>query len=208
METAVLEKRRLRPVRALTLIIIALLIAAALFAGGFLLGRSAQFGAAAPAPDPVVLQNKLSEAAELVSVDYVYTNMAQFENSAEFYGVKIPFTTKSFFLTYDGVIKAGVDLSLAQVKVSGSSVTVTLPPAGIISHEIDQDSIKILDEKTSIFNPFTVDDYSAFCVDQKAQMELTALGEGILDSAKRSAAGTVRLLLSSALPEDYELVVK
>ena len=36
------------------------------------------------------------------------------ESSNDFYGVKIPFTTKSFILTYDGTIKAGVDLEAAE----------------------------------------------------------------------------------------------
>ena len=82
--------------------------------------------------------------------------MAQFESSNDFYGVKIPFTTKSFILTYDGTVKAGVDLDGAEVSVSGTTVTITLPEAEILSHEIDEDSMEVFDEKTSIFNPFTV----------------------------------------------------
>ncbi len=207
MESAVLEKRRCRPLRTAWTVIIALALAAALFAGGFLLGRYARFDVPEAPPDPVVLQSRLSQASDLVSVDYAYTDMAQFENTAEFYGVKIPFTTKSFLLTYSGVIKAGVDLSRATVTLEGSRVTVRLPAAEIVSHEIDQDSIRIFDERTSIFNPFTVEDYSAFQVDQKARMELTALGDGILDAAAENAAEAVRLLLASALPEDYQLTV-
>ena len=46
--------------------------------------------------DTVVLQNQLSEIRELATVTYAYTNMAQFESSNDFYGVKIPFTTTSF----------------------------------------------------------------------------------------------------------------
>ena len=103
--------------------------------------------------DAVVLQNQLTEIRELATVTYAYTNMAQFESSNDFYGVKVPFTTKSFILTYDGTIKAGVDLDGAEVNVSGTAVTITLPEARILSHGIDEDSVEVFDEKTSIFNP-------------------------------------------------------
>ena len=85
--------------------------------------------------------------------------------------MKIPFTTKSFILTYDGTVKAGVDLDGAEVSVSGTTVTITLPEAEILSHEIDEDSMEVFDEKTSIFNPFTVEDFTSFQSDQKAAME-------------------------------------
>ncbi len=59
--------------------------------------------------DAVVLQNQLTD--DRSGHRYIRLhNMAQFENSNDFYGVKIPFTTKSF-ITYDGTIKAGVDPS-------------------------------------------------------------------------------------------------
>ena len=133
--------------------------------------------------------------------------MAQFESSNDFYGVKIPFTTKSFILTYDGTIKAGVDLSRATVDVEGSTVRITLPQAAILSHEIDEDSVEVFDEKTSIFNPFTVEDFSSFQADQKKSMEEKALGKGLLDEAQAKAEASVRQLLSPALPEGTELEV-
>ena len=158
--------------------------------------------------DAVVLENQLSGISELASVTYSYTNMAQFKNSSEFYGMTVPFTTKSFILTYDGVIKAGVDLTRAEVRISGTTVAVTLPKAEILSHEIDSDSVEIFDERTSIFNPFTVEDMTAFQADQKREMEARALGRGLLDQAAEKARDSVRALLSAALPEGYTLSVR
>ena len=158
--------------------------------------------------DAVVLQNQLTEIRELATVTYAYTNMAQFENSNDFYGVKIPFTTKSFILTYDGTIKAGVDLEAAEVSISGDTVTVTLPEAEILSHEIDEDSVEGFDEKTSIFNPFTVEDFTAFQADQKAAMEERALSSGLLEEARAKAVSGVEQLLSAALPESCTLEIQ
>ena len=139
---------------------------------------------------------------------YSYTNMAQFESSNDFYGVKVPFTTKKFILTYDGIIKAGVDLSRAQVEVSGGEVRIVLPEAQILSHEIEEDSVEIFDEKTSIFNPFTVEDFTAFQTEQKAVMEEKAVSRGLLAQAGKKARESVILMMEEVLPEDTVLTVE
>ena len=139
---------------------------------------------------------------------YHYTNMAQFENSNDFYGVTIPFTTKKFILTYDGEIKAGVDLSRAKITLSGEAVTVTLPAATILSHEIFEDTVEVFDEKTSIFNPFTIEDFSSFQSDQKKAVEEKALNKGLLDEAARQARSSIQALLTPVLPKGYQINVQ
>ena len=67
----------------------------------FLFGRSVGKSAGISEVDAVVLENKLTEISELASITYSYTNMAEFENSKDFYGIKLPFTTKGFIITYD-----------------------------------------------------------------------------------------------------------
>ena len=153
----------------------------------------------------VLLAAALCAAA---GVGWSYTNMAQFESSNEFYGMAVPFTTKKFILSYDGKIKAGVDLSRAEVSVSGTEVTVRLPEAEILSHEIDEDSVEIFDEKTSIFNPFTVEDFTAFQADQKAAMEEKALAKGLLTEGREQAQASVRALVEPSLPEGWILRVE
>lgn len=140
-------------------------------------------------------------------MSYYYTNMGQFKNSSEFYGVKVPFTTKSFILTYDGVIKAGVDLREADVEVRGNSVNVRLPRAKILAHTIDENSLKVFDEKTSIFNPFTVEDYNGFQRDQKVVMEEKAVANDVLRCAEEQAKKAVRELLAPILPPTADVSV-
>ena len=203
METAE-KKRRFRPLKTAQTLILGIVLCLAAGAAGWLAGRGGALEDRTVL-DAVVLENQLSGISELASVTYSYTNMAQFKNSSEFYGMTVPFTTKSFILTYDGVIKAGVDLTGAEVRVSGTTVTVTLPKAEILSHEIDSDSVEIFDERTSIFNPFTVEDMTAFQADQKREMEARALDRGLLDQAAEKARDSV---LSAALPEGYTLSVR
>ena len=186
-------------------VLLCVLVGLFCFVGGRL---SAGNGPETPELDAVVLETRLTEISELATVTYAYTNMAQFQSSNDFYGMKVPFTTKSFILTYDGVIKAGVDLSQATVEAAEGAVTVTLPAAAILSHTIDEASVEVFDEKTSIFNPFTVEDFTAFQADQKTAMETRALDRGLLEEAREKAEASIRQLLSPALPEGWQLDVR
>lgn len=123
-------KEPLHPLRTARYLWLGILLCALVGGACFLGGRWSAGRSETAKIDTVVLQNQLSEIRELATVTYAYTNMAQFESSNDFYGVKIPFTTKSFILTYDGTVKAGVDLDGAEVSVSGTTVTITLPGGG------------------------------------------------------------------------------
>lgn len=175
--------------------------------GCFFVGKSIGNSNGIEKMSAVVLENRLTEINELASVTYSYTNMAEFENSKDFYGMKVPFTTKSFILTYDGEIKAGVDMSEAEVSVRGKTVTITLPEAKILSHEMNEDSIEVFDESTSIFNPFKVEDYKGFCKDQKKEMEKKAEEKGLLTEARKKAAKSIKGIFTQVLDDDYTLKV-
>lgn len=206
-EPAAPERRSpIRITKRLLLSIIAVVLVGALyfFFGGWLTARGQESKTELSA---VTVSNQLRQADELVTMSYYYTNMGQFKNSSEFYGVIIPFTTKSFILTYDGIIKAGVDLSAAKIECGEFAVTITLPHAKILSHTIDEESLKVFDEKTSIFNPFTVEDYNGFQRDQKAVMEEKALANGLLSRAEDQAKEAVAQLISPMLDENVKLTV-
>lgn len=173
----------------------------------FFAGRSIGKTAGSTEMSAVVLENRLTEISEFASLTYSYTNMAEFENSKDFYGIKVPFTTKSFIITYDGTIKAGVDLDKAEVDVSGKKITVTLPAAEILSHEIDEDSLEIFDENTSIFNPLKVSDYNTFNKEQKAEMEKKATDKGLLTEAGKKAADAIDDFISQLGSDEYTITV-
>lgn len=203
-------ERRSRPMRRKGKLILAALACAALLAA-FLFGASWGGQKSEPVITSDLLGQQLRQAQELVSVEYHYTNMGKFENQVDFYGWKVPFTTKSFLVSYDGLIKAGVDLSQVQIKVDEPShtVTVALPEGKILSHEIPEDSIQVFDETHSIFNPITIEDYTGFTHDQKQAVEQKAVDNGLLTAAEEKARAAVEsfLLLMPGM-EDYTLTVK
>ena len=201
------EPARPRPVKMMKYILAGILICALAGGAGYFFGVRGSDNEREEL-SAVVLENQIMNMSQLVSVTYAYTNMAKYESVKEFYGVKLPLTTNGFILTYDGEIKAGVDLKQASVEAAGSRVVVTLPEAVILSHEIDENSVEIYDETTSIFNPFTVEDYTAFYQDQKEEMEKKAQEKGVLKEAEQQAEESIKRMLESFLPKGYEAEVR
>lgn len=198
------KKRRMRFKTKVTLFLLLVLFLFGVFIAGVVYGGKGR-------PQAVtsdLISERLQAVQELVSVEYHYTNMGKFENQKDFYGWKVPFTTKSFIVSYDGVIKAGVELDRISVTVENGTVLVGLPFSVILSHEIDEDSIEVFDESHNIFNPIKIEDYTGFTSHEKQKTELNAIEKGLLDAANEKAQTAVSELLSS-MPgmSDYELMV-
>ena len=203
------KPRRMGLKAKILLILLTLLLICGAALAAFLCGLRQASQAAEPQITGDLLASRLRSVQELVTVSYYYTNMGRFENQVDFYGWKVPFTTKSFIVSYDGVIKAGVDLDRLQVTVGDEEITVTLPESRIISHEIPEDSLEVFDESDNLFNHITIEDYTAFTRDQKSAMEQRAVDGGLLDRADQEARTAVNSLLG-IMPglEDYTLVVE
>lgn len=158
------------------------------------------------------VESSLKEAKELTTLKYHYKNIASFENSQEFQGFKLPFTTKRFLYTYAGVIHAGVDLDKAKVDVNNEdkTVSVTLPKSKILSHDIDEKSVMIYDEKNSIFNPLDLEDYSNFRKEEEAKVEKEAVDKGLLTEADEQTKKAVEdiLNINPEIAEHYTINVK
>ncbi|MEW4353446.1 DUF4230 domain-containing protein [Streptococcus pneumoniae] len=149
-----------------------------------------------------LIKNRLEGAKELVTTKYYYTNVGSFENHQDFYGWKVPFTTKKFILSYDGVIHAGIDLDEMTVEVKGKTIQLTLPEAKILSHEIDDSSIKVFDEKNSIFNNIQIEDYTSFAKGQKEKLEKEAIEKGLYTKTVEDAETALKDLLFASLDID------
>ncbi|KAA9266040.1 MULTISPECIES: DUF4230 domain-containing protein [Aerococcus] len=153
--------------------------------------------------------NRLEQAKELTTTKYFYTNTASFENQRKFYNWNLPFTTKKFIVSYDGVIHVGIDLSAIDVQVQDQTIDVTLPEVKILSHDIDSDSVKVFDEEASIFNKMTVDDYANFTNEQKKASEEEAKDKGLLETAKQNTEKTIKEILNMDpnIQENYTINV-
>lgn len=195
---------------AMAIVIIALFVALGVFCYTIGIKKAKlKYEAAQPKITAVTLKQQIMDIKELTTVEYNYTTMGQFENSTDFYGMKVPFTTKRFIVSYDGAIKAGVDLAEIEIDVRETIITVKLPKAGILSHEVDESSFKIYDEKSGLFNKITLTDYNNFQLEQKKTMEDKALSSGILDQSYDNAQNFVRNIIQMATGDnEYTVIIK
>lgn len=146
------------------------------------------------------IKNQLTEINELALYSYDYSKVGKFSNKLSFNGWKIPLTQKTFIITYDGSIKAGIDLKQAKISIDNDQLNITLPAAKILSHEIDENSIEVYDESSNIFNQISINDYKSFATKEKKKNEKEAISNGILEKSKTKAEQTLTTYLQ-AIPE-------
>lgn len=203
-------KPHMRLCKKVLLVILSLLLIGCLLMAAFFYGLRRGGEEAEPVITSAMLGEQLRSAQELTTVAYYYTNMGRFENQVDFYGWKVPFTSKKFIVAYDGCVKAGVDLAEAEIHVNPEkkTVSVALPKSQIISHDIPEDSIEVFDETKNIFNPISIQDYTGFTKDQKNEVEVKILSDGFLEEADEKARTAVEAVLRVILEaEEYTLEV-
>lgn len=158
-----------------------------------------------------LLQNRIEKVSELVTLDYKYTKMVSYKNMKTFYGWEVPFTEKKFIISYNGSIKSGINLANLKIDVDNNNkvVEIDLPEAKIIAHEIDENSIKVFDEKNSIFNPLKVEDFKDFATDEKEHVESESIKKGLLDEARSHAEKAITDILGiDGLLDNYKIIFK
>lgn len=83
---------------------------------------------------------KMKSICELATMDCYYHNVAKYKEK-DVEGALFWKKDKHFWIEYSGVVKLGVDASLLQVSVDNDKVTITLPPAKVISSKVDESSL-------------------------------------------------------------------
>jgi hypothetical protein len=192
-------------------ILLAIILLGAGFGVGYYLGRNHQ--PLVSKTEPLVIQKeiegKMQEISDLATYKYGYTNTASQESNLKIKNWNIPFTTKRFLVRYDGEIKAGVDLSKVSVSVTENLIEISMPKAAILSHEIDEKSLEVLDETKNLFNRIQIEDYNTFQTEQKKICEEYALERGLLDKAYDNAKKVITEMIHTVPDaQDYTIVFK
>ncbi len=158
------------------------------------------------------VRTTIEPAAELVAMNFHYTSADTYTKYKDIGGWKVPFTTDETVFTYDGVIKAGIDISKVLIEVDNESKTIiiTMPPPCIIAHEIDVNSFKIYDVKKSVFTEIFFDDYTSLFEDLKQKRENAYYDEPENDeNVIRNAQVILQGLLGKAgMLEKYNVIFK
>lgn len=155
--------------------------------------------------DSSSIVERITNIQELSTVEYHYTSVIGLKSSKKFQDISLPFTGKSFLATYEGVIKAGIELDKARIDTVENKVHIRLPKAKITNHNIDESSLAVYDESKNILNPIKIEDYNEALRLEKSSMEEKAKSSGILLQAEERAILLTRSLLSD-LPLEEVIV--
>lgn len=90
------------------------------------------------------------------------------------------------------------------IDVENKEIVITLPQAEVLSYEVDESSIEVLDEKDNVFNSISVDDKVNFDSSTKEAMIQRAIENGLLEKAQKQAEVIIAGLLTG-LAEDYTI---
>jgi hypothetical protein len=204
-------KRFLLPA-VLIIIIVALLLAVGYLLGGRQLGL--------PFPESIT-QSQISAhtvvkevlpVGEYASLAYYYTSVVKDINSKDLNGWTLPFTTRKYIFTYDGIMKLGIDGTKVRVEevpdpVKGPLIRIILPSIQILSHEIKNDSIEVFEQSQTIFNEIKIEEAFKVTADRKREMEDRVLSGGAVDDARASLEQQFGSLLRGipGIKDSYDL---
>jgi hypothetical protein len=109
-------------------------------------------------------------------------------------------TGDRLLLVVHGQAVAGIDLSRIQpanVEIEGKSVTITLPPAELLSVSLDSAKTRVFSRTTGLLVPADPNLESEIRQKAEADLKQSALDSGILNSANANTRATLTTLLRS-----------
>ena len=158
------------------------------------------------------IKAQLNSVKKLITKEYIYTGAAKQEaNKKWIFGWDMPFSDTTLVIMYDGTIIAGVDLNKINPAINEETRTITIlvPEATILSHDLPQETIRIVDQKESLFNDISLDEYNKFVASEKPKREQDAIDRGLLTEATDEAKMVIEEFLQ-IIPGmgGYTLIVK
>lgn len=136
------------------------------------------------------IEEKLEQCSDLTTVRLDYRGLVQYSEG------EIPLINKKgFSMIYDAQIRAGIDLSQAEINVSGSVIHITLPEPVIQNVTINPDTVQFYDSQYSLFNWTDKEDVTtALEYAEQDALERTDSSD-LLAQAKDQARAVIETLL-------------
>lgn len=155
---------------------------------------------ASPADTVALLQ----EIDELATTEYTITKVVKASDDKTWFKPG----DRKILITSEAVIKAGVDMkdiTGKDIRRSGKTITIHLPPPRILSVNIPPEKIKVEFEKVTMFrDPFTSKERNDLMIQAEQQIRNSGTELGIIEQAKVNT----QLLLSRVLRQaGFEKVI-
>lgn len=151
--------------------------------------------------DASEFESKIQDVSELATLEYQYTNVGivDGEKQFSFWNQKIPFTGKTAVIVMDGEIKVGIDCSKAEVDCDDKNkeIVVKLPPSAILSNELDEKSMTVVEDEQSIFNKLTQEDHNNLRKQIKEKALENAKKSNVLEVADERAQLLIKDMIES-----------
>ena len=134
--------------------------------------------------------SQMKAICELAVMDCYYHNVAKyFEKDADKGFLGFGKKDKNFWIEYSGVVKLGVDVSLVQISVTDSLITITIPEAKVLGCKVDSETLTkdsfIVDKNSATV---TADDEVKAFSDAQNELEKTAANDkALLANAQQRA---------------------
>ena len=111
---------------------------------------------------------KIQSICELATLKCYYNNVAKSNKPKQGFLEK----DREFWVEYTGIAKIGVDASQVKITIKDENVTITMPPAKLLSTEIISDSYKPVFSEDGFFNKneITVEDQQSAVVKGEEKM--------------------------------------
>lgn len=154
--------------------------------------------------DSTVIIERIEKICELSAVKYYYSNVVAYKDNKKLKDFDLPFTQKAFLIKYDGYIKAGIHGGTIDViSNEDKSIKLVVEKSKILDHVIDEKSIIVYDEKSSIFNGLSINDVFSQIVSEKTNIENKLIEKGFLNEADNN----LKIFLEEMLKElGYEKI--
>ena len=220
--------------RVLLPFIVIVVIAGLFVLAGFLMGKIGKNGIDFSLPAVTEKAERSTQTVikevlpigEYASLAYHYTSVVKDINAKDFKGWTIPFTTRKYIFTYDGIIKLGIDGTKILVEepgipddntaetgtaAAGSGklpvIRIVLPPIKILSHEIMEDSIEVFEQSQTIFNEINIAEAFSVTAERKKDLEVKVMSGGAVKEAQSSVEHQFGALLRSlpGIRGEYDL---
>ncbi len=148
------------------------------------------------------ISEKINGVSELTTAEMIYSGLIIYTEG------EIPFLTqKGFSMRYTANIRAGINFSDVNIKITDSKVVVEMPEAEVQSIEVDPSSIEFYDERYALFNWTDKNDVVDAMSISKEDATTHANVEGLARKADEQAAGIIKNILAGSIG-GRELVIK
>jgi hypothetical protein len=132
-----------------------------------------------------LVQDRLVELSELTTLKYEYSTVIISQTERNIPLIDFSFAEAIKLIEYSGYIKAGIDLSKADVSFDESSdvLTVRVPRAQVLDHVAETQTAKVQDVKGNIFSDYPTQIIFDEINVRKEEIEKEKIDQGLLDQA-------------------------